>query len=76
MLLPLQCNDPMVLLSLVATEGDGQVGGVEVRGGLPGLQPDGQVDEVPPAVDVCRGVLVGGGGKPVGQGESGDCQYV
>ena len=30
--------------------------------GLPGQQPDGQVDEVPPAVDVCRGVLVGGGG--------------
>ena len=51
----------MVLLSLVATEGDGQVGGVEVRGGLPGLQPDGQVDEEQPAVDVCRGVLVDGG---------------
>ena len=52
------------------------MGGVEVHHGLPGQQPDGQVDEGPPAVDVCRGVLVGGGGtQPVGQGESGDCQY-
>ena len=46
------------------------------NGGLPGQQPDGQVDEVPLAVDVCRGVQVGGGGKPVGQGESGDCQLL
>ena len=47
------------------------VGGVVGYAGLPGQQPDGQVDEVPPAVDVCRGVLVGGGGTQlVGQGES------
>ena len=30
--------------------------------GLPGQQPDGQVDEVLPAVDDCRGLLVEGGG--------------
>ena len=29
--------------------------------GLPGQQPDGQVDEVPAAVGVCRGVQVEGG---------------
>ena len=52
------------------------VGGVVGDCGLPGLQPDGQVDEVPAAVGVCRGVQVGGGGKPVGQGESGDCQLL
>ena len=51
-------------------------GGVEVDSGLPGQQPDGQVDEAPSAVGVCRGVQVGGGGKPVGQGESGDCQLL
>ena len=50
--------------------------GVVGDSGLPGQQPDGQVDEVPLAVDVCRGVQVGGGGKPVGQGESGDCQLL
>ena len=44
--------------------------------GLPGLQPDVQVDEAQPAVGVCRGVQVGGGGNPVGQGESGDCQLL
>ena len=44
-------------------------------GGLPGQQPDGQVDEAQPAVGVCRGVLVEEVVQPVGQGESGDCQY-
>ena len=53
------------------------MGGVEVHHGLPGQQPDGQVGEGPPAVDVCRGVLVGGGGtQPVGQGEIRDCQLL
>ena len=51
-------------------------GGVVGHHGLPGLQPDGQVDEAQPAVGVCRGVQVGGGGKTVGQGESGDCQLL
>ena len=37
------------------------MGGVVGDCGLPGQQPDGQVDEVPAAVGVCREVLVGGG---------------
>ena len=37
-------------------------GRVEVDGGLPGQQPDGQVDEAQPAVGVYRGVQVEGGG--------------
>ena len=52
-----------VLLQVrVSTEGEDihleKVGGVV---GLPGQQPDGQVDEVPAAVGVCRGVQVEGG---------------
>ena len=47
------------------------IGLVVILGGLPGQQPDGQVDEAQPAVGVCRGVLVGGGGtQHVGQRES------
>ena len=34
------------------------VGGVVIDRGLPGQQPDGQVDEAQPAVGVCRGVQV------------------
>ena len=36
--------------------------GVVGDSGLPGQQPDGQVDEAQPAVGVCRGVQVEGGG--------------
>ena len=43
--------------------------------GLLGQQPDGQVDEAQHAVGACRGVLVEEVVQPVGQGESGDCQY-
>ena len=36
--------------------------GVVGDSGLPGQQPDGQVDEAQlPVVGVCRGLLVGGG---------------
>ena len=35
--------------------------GVVGDSGLPGQQPDGQVDEAQPAVGVCRGLLVEGG---------------
>ena len=40
----------------------GDSSGVVGQDGLPGQQPDGQVDEVPAAVGVCRGVQVEGGG--------------
>ena len=39
-----------------------KVGGVVGDSGLPGQQPDGQVDEAQLPVVVCRGLLVEGGG--------------
>ena len=75
MLLPLQ--KIMMTLPLNTVDHQEKVGGVEVRGGLPGQQPDGAGGLGLQPVGVCRGVLVGGGGTTiVGQGESGDCQYV
>ena len=58
-------DDTGYYLRLVATEGvshQEMVGGVVGYAGLPGQQPDGQVDEVLLPVGVCQGVLVDEGG--------------
>ena len=49
-----------VILKLLLPDSSSREGGWSSGfGGLPGQQPDGQVDEVPAAVGVCQGVLVG-----------------